>query len=119
MDSKGNSSELIHRLAEDLKEWAELRKAFKGQIRSATKFVSDYCHCCYQDNNEKEMKASIDKFEADIGERIDELDKTVKDLLQFVRSNGTPTLLRLLISNRSLPGYQSTKHIDLRALRPA
>ena len=119
MDTKGNSAELIHHLAEDLKEWAELRKAFKGQIRSARKFVSDYCHCCYQDDNEKDMKAPIDKFEAEIGERIDELDQTVKDLLQFVCSMLTPRFPKLLISDRSLLGYQSMKHIDLRALPPA
>ena len=84
MNSKGNSAELIHRLAEDLKEYAEVRKVFRGQIRSARKFVTDYCERYYQDNDGKEMKVPINEFEVDIGEKIDQLDQTVKDLLQFV-----------------------------------
>lgn len=84
MNSKGNSAELIHRLAEDLKEYAEVRKVFRGQIRSARKFVTEYSERFYQENDAKEMKVPIKAFEADIGEKIDQLDQTVKDLLQFV-----------------------------------
>jgi hypothetical protein len=84
MNSKGNSAELIHRLAEDLKEYAEVRKVFRGQIRSARNFVTEYSERYYQENDAKEMKVPIKAFEADIGEKIDQLDQTVKDLLQFV-----------------------------------
>lgn len=84
MNTKGNSVELIHRLAEDAKEWAELRKAFRGQVRAARDFVTDYCHCCDQDERGKEMQLPITEFESDISDKIDGLEQTVKDLLQFV-----------------------------------
>lgn len=84
MDFKGNSAIFIHRLADDSKEYAEVRKVFRGQIRSATKFVTEYSERYDQEKDAKEMKAPIKEFEADIGERIDQLDQTVKDLLQFV-----------------------------------
>ena len=84
MSTKGNNFELVYRLAEDAKEWAELRKAFRGQLRAARDFVTDYCRSCDQDECGKEMQLRITKFEADISDKIYGLEQTVKELLQFV-----------------------------------
>ena len=84
MIAKGNDFELIHRLAEDARESAKLRKAFRGQVRVARDFVIDYCRCCDLDEDRKAIQSPIDRFNADIGEKINQLDQTVKDLLQFV-----------------------------------
>ncbi|OAF98488.1 ankyrin, partial [Paraphaeosphaeria sporulosa] len=80
--SKGNSIELIHYLAEDAQEWAKLRKALRTQVQAVRDFIRDYCRYCEQEYS-KTMRLPIDQFDTDVNEKINQLDQTVKDLLQF------------------------------------
>ncbi|KAF2824303.1 ankyrin [Ophiobolus disseminans] len=81
--AKGNSAELIHCLAGDAREWAELRSALRGQIQAAKKFAVKYCRKYDQGNSRRTMHLAIDQFNTDVNEQINRLDQTVKDLLQF------------------------------------
>lgn len=78
---------MINCLAEDAREWATLRKALKSQVHAARDFVLKYCLCCNQAEHQRRMQLPINQFEADITEKINELDQTVKDLLQLVRTS--------------------------------
>lgn len=83
---KGNNSvELINRLAEDAHELAQLRNNFKGQLQSAQKFVVEYCSKYDHDGGRKTMQLEIDQFAIDVNEQFNQLDQTVKELIQFVR----------------------------------
>jgi hypothetical protein len=75
---------LIHHLAEDARNLAELRSILKGQIQSARKFAMKYCGKYDQDGGSRTMHSEIDQFATDVNEQFNNLDQTVKDLLQFV-----------------------------------
>jgi hypothetical protein len=75
---------LIHDLARDAREWAELRSILRGQIQAAKDFVVKYCRNYNQGSTLKTMHSAIDQLNTDVNEHIDRLDQTVKDLLQFV-----------------------------------
>jgi hypothetical protein len=85
LQAKGNNSlELINCLAEVAYELAQLRSDFKVQLRSAQKFVVDYCGKYDENGGRRTMQPKIDQFAVDVNEQFNQLDQTVKELLQFV-----------------------------------
>jgi hypothetical protein len=91
--AKGNSIELIHYLAEDAQEWAKLRKALRVQVEALGNFMRDYCRCCELAPS-KAMWQPIKQFDHEVNEKINQLDQTVKDLLQLVCAFFTVRWLR-------------------------
>ena len=83
--AKGDSSTLIHRLAEDAQELAKLRSILRGQVREARNFAVEYCRHYDKDNGSIVMQEAIDCFKSEVNDQIAQLEQTVKDLLQFVR----------------------------------
>jgi hypothetical protein len=75
---------MIEHLAEDAREWAELRSALRGQIQATKTFAVDYERDYNQGNRQITINSAIDQFATDVNEQINRLDQTVKDLLQFV-----------------------------------
>jgi hypothetical protein len=84
--AKGNSIELIHYLAEDAQEWAKLRKALRVQVEALG-------NCCELAPS-KAMWQPIKQFDHEVNEKINQLDQTVKDLLQLVCAFFTVRWLR-------------------------
>jgi hypothetical protein len=74
----------MHHLARDAQKWAERRNILQDQVHEAEKFVTDYCRRYNGNQTLKDLKSSIHEFEANISKRIDQLDQTVRDLLQIV-----------------------------------
>jgi hypothetical protein len=86
LHAKGkNSDKLIERLAEDAHELAQLRSHFQGQVQSAQKFVVGYCGKYDDGVGRRTMQSEIGQFAVDVNEKFNQLDQTVKELLQFVR----------------------------------
>lgn len=113
---RGNSSRLIHHLAEDAQDWAELRSVLRCQVRTAREFAVEYCRTYNEENGLGVMCRAIDSFADEIDSQIGRLDQTVKDLLQFVSIFTVPLAdLPELILARNLPGSQSMKLIDQQA----
>lgn len=80
---KGQNREMIHRLAEDAKEWARLRVILQGQIQVARDFSAEHCRR-YNADKGKVVQRALDSFSDEVGSQLDQLDQTVKDLLQLV-----------------------------------
>lgn len=87
---RGNSSKLIHHLAEDAQDWAELRSILRCQVRTAREFALQYCHSYNEENGPRIMCKTIDSFADEVDSQIGRLDQTVKDLLQFVSTFTVP-----------------------------
>ncbi|OAL48910.1 hypothetical protein IQ07DRAFT_65667 [Pyrenochaeta sp. DS3sAY3a] len=79
---RGNSPEMIHRLAEDALEWAKLRTMLRGQNAAAKEFIVDYQRYD-QGQDRKNMHEALDEFVTEVTDRIERLDQTVKEILQF------------------------------------
>ncbi|KAF2181531.1 hypothetical protein K469DRAFT_589019 [Zopfia rhizophila CBS 207.26] len=85
LDKKGRGSELIHHLAEDAQDWAELRSILNGQVRTARNFAVEHCHR-YDDKGLKCAQEAIDGLSDDVMDRISQLDQIVRTswiLLEF------------------------------------
>jgi hypothetical protein len=85
LEEKGKTSELIDRLAGLAKNLAECRSYLQDQSHEARAFSDDY----RRRYNEgvwvsRKSHATVDKCFENITKRFDELDQTVRDLLQFV-----------------------------------
>jgi hypothetical protein len=63
---------------------AQLRSDFKVQLQSAQKFGVDYCSKYDDNGGRRTMQPKIDQFAVDVNEQFNQLDQTVKELLQFV-----------------------------------
>jgi hypothetical protein len=83
--SEGQTPDLMHHLVRDAQKWAEHRNILQDQVHDAEKFVTDYCRRCNgnQTREDRELLL-IHQLEANISKRIDQLDQTVRDLLQIV-----------------------------------
>lgn len=75
---------MIHRLAEDALEWAKLRSMLRGQNAAAKGFIVAYQRYD-QGQDRKNMQEALDEFVTEVTDRIELLDQTVKEILQFVR----------------------------------
>ncbi|KAL6399892.1 putative ankyrin repeat-containing protein [Ilyonectria robusta] len=104
---QGNSSELVYRLAKDAQMWTILRRLLRDNVQEATKFATSYCHKYQNGDGLQSTLEAINQLEKRINPRLDTLDETVRDLLQFTSSADT---------SRNLHGYQSPRHTSQRAL---
>ena len=86
LEEKGNNRDLILRLAQNARIWADLRKILKEQTRTAQKFASNYTFRYNGNQGYDEVDLLLSDFTTTIGGRLDGLDQTVRDLLQLVRS---------------------------------
>ncbi|KAH6967873.1 ankyrin repeat-containing domain protein [Ilyonectria sp. MPI-CAGE-AT-0026] len=81
---QGNSSELVYRLAKDAQMWTILRRLLRDNVQEATKFATSYCHKYQNGDGLQSTLDAINQLEKRINPRLDTLDETVRDLLQFV-----------------------------------
>ncbi|KAF2825893.1 hypothetical protein CC86DRAFT_324609 [Ophiobolus disseminans] len=77
--AKGESRELISRLAQDAQTWADLRRKLKDHVRTAQEFVKIHGH--RSDN--QDLNNLIEDLGLTNGRRIDQLEQAVRDLLQL------------------------------------
>lgn len=80
---QGNSSELVYRLAKDAQMWTFLRRRLRGNIQEAKKFATSYCQKYQNGDGLEPILEAINQLEQQINPRLDTLDETVRDLLQF------------------------------------
>ena len=117
---KGNSPNLIHHLAEDAQEWAELRSILRSQVCTARDFAVGHCRRYNEDKGLRVMQKAIDSFSDEVNDQISQPDQTVKDILQFVSIfHALSNSLSELTLVRSLPGSQLMRLIDQRASQQA
>jgi hypothetical protein len=82
LGKQGKSEHIIDRLAKDARKLAKLHHDLQTQIRTARSFTKSYCRD-YHIRGERKAKEAIENF-SNIDNRIDDLDQTVRDLLQVV-----------------------------------
>jgi hypothetical protein len=102
--SEGKNPKLIGYLANDAQKWTQFRSSLQDQVREAQKFAVEYGQRYNENQTSKDMQQVIGEFESRVGDRINELDQTVRDLLQIVSTLTIPTTSSELTLRRSLPG---------------
>lgn len=95
---------------------AELRHCLRAQVRDAKSFVNYY----YRSLSVEVGQPSLETVEAfaRIDDLLQELDQTIRDLLQLVSTLQAPPKL-IITCNRNLHGCQSMKPISPRVLEQA
>ncbi|KAL6786563.1 hypothetical protein J3E68DRAFT_420021 [Trichoderma sp. SZMC 28012] len=83
-ESKGKNSEITDCLAKDAQAVARLRTVLAGLTSDAERFMNNYCARFNADNIPKDLQKLIkDDMEVGINKRLEDLDQTVRDLLQI------------------------------------
>jgi uncharacterized protein Yka (UPF0111/DUF47 family) len=81
--AKGQNPNLINLLAEDALIWAKFRSNLQLQVDTAKDFARLIMP--YSDEEHlNDLQDFIERFSQDINKSIDELDQTIRDLLQLV-----------------------------------
>ncbi|CAN9363325.1 unnamed protein product [Alternaria alternata] len=83
LEKRGSNRELILRLAQDARTWADLRKILKEQTKTTQEFASKYSFHYNGNQGSDEVDMLLSDFTTTIGGRLDALDQTVRDLLQL------------------------------------
>ncbi|CAN9362528.1 unnamed protein product [Alternaria alternata] len=83
LEERGSNRELILRLAQNARTWADLRKILKEQTKTAQHFASNYSSRYNGNQGSDEVDMLLSDFTTTIGGRLDGLDQTVRDLLQL------------------------------------
>jgi hypothetical protein len=104
LESEGKNPKLIGYLANDAQKWAQFRSSLQDQVRVAQKFSVEYGQRYNENWTSKDMQQVIGEFESRVGDRINELDQTVRGILQIVSTLTIPTISSELTLRRSLPG---------------
>jgi hypothetical protein len=79
-------------LANDAQRWTEFRSSLQDQVRRAGIFATDYSKRYNDYKSPKDMQLVIGEFESRVSDRINELDQTVRDLLQIVSTLTIPRI---------------------------
>jgi hypothetical protein len=74
----------MRRLAKDAQRWAELRSILQDHADVAQKFIVEYSERYNANQFPKDLQHTVKEFKAKISLRLDQLDQTIRDLLQFV-----------------------------------
>jgi hypothetical protein len=82
--SEGKNPELIGYLANDAQRWAKFRSSLQDQVRSAREFAMEYNRRYNEKKTLKYMPQEIGELESTVSDRMNDLDQTVRDLLQIV-----------------------------------
>jgi hypothetical protein len=80
------------------------RSSLQDQVRKAQNFAVEYGQRYNENQTLKDMQQVIGEFESKVSDRINELDQTVRDLLQIVSTLTILTISYELTLRRSLPG---------------
>lgn len=96
--SEGKNPELIDELAKDAQKWAEFRSSLQAQVHKANDFAREYGQRYNKIQISKDTQQVIEEFESGVNDRLNELDQTVRDLLQIVSSLTIPTFRASLSS---------------------
>jgi hypothetical protein len=89
---EGKNPELIGYLANDAQRWTKFRGSLQDQVRRAQKFAMEYSQRYNENKTPKDMQQVISEFESRVSDRINELDQTVRDLLQIVSTLTIPRI---------------------------
>lgn len=82
--SEGKDPDLMRQLARDAQKWTELRAILQDHTSVAQKFIVEYSERYNANQFPKDLQDTVDEFKAKITRRLDQLDQTIRDLLQFV-----------------------------------
>lgn len=108
--SEGKNPDLMRRLARDAQKWTELRSILQDHTDVAQKFIVEYSERYHANQFPIDLQRTVNEFKVDISRRLDQLDQTIRDLLQFVRFSVPLTCVPvMLIPLRNLPGPQLTR----------
>ncbi|KPM43802.1 hypothetical protein AK830_g2728 [Neonectria ditissima] len=83
LKEKGQSSELIYRLAKDALKWTELRVMLKDHVQSTEQLAVTYCRQYNGGHGLKGIQQALAELEQKVNNRLSKLDQTVRDLLQL------------------------------------
>lgn len=86
--ARGQSQEIILRLAQDAQTWSSLRTILKTQMCTARGFAREYCQRYNKGQGENVLVECIAVNENSIIARIERLDQAIRDLLQLVSVRG-------------------------------
>lgn len=75
----------MRQLARDAQKWTELRSILQDHTDVAQKFIVEYSQRYNANRFPTDLQNTVDEFKAKISRRLDQLDQTIRDLLQFVR----------------------------------
>lgn len=75
----------MRQLARDAQKWTELRSILQDHTNTAQTFIVEYSQRYNANRFPKDLQTTVDEFKAKISRRLDQLDQTIRDLLQFVR----------------------------------
>ncbi|KUL83782.1 hypothetical protein ZTR_06613 [Talaromyces verruculosus] len=81
--SEGKNPDLMRQLARDAQKWTELRSILQDHTDTAQKFIVEYSQRYNANRFPKDLQKTVDEFKAKISRRLDQLDQTIRDLLQF------------------------------------
>ncbi|PCH05679.1 Hypothetical protein PENO1_021120 [Penicillium occitanis (nom. inval.)] len=81
--SEGKNPDLMRQLAQDAQKWTELRSILQDHTDTAQKFIVEYSQRYNANRFPKDLQNTVDEFKAKISHRLDQLDQTIRDLLQF------------------------------------
>ncbi|KAL5085099.1 hypothetical protein Trisim1_010887 [Trichoderma cf. simile WF8] len=86
LKSMGDKLAMINFLAKDAQQLAQLRKILASQTSDAEEFLKDYCLRFQREQQalQDTMRVLKDEFQVEIIQRFENLDQSVRDLLQFV-----------------------------------
>jgi hypothetical protein len=85
MRSEGKNPELMRRLAKDAQTLTEFRLTLQNHANVAENFFVKYCQLYDASRVPKDLQRQVNEFQAKVNNQINQLDQTIRDLLQFVR----------------------------------
>ncbi|OAL45449.1 hypothetical protein IQ07DRAFT_548142 [Pyrenochaeta sp. DS3sAY3a] len=83
LEAQGGDGKLIRLLAEDAQTLAMLRSVLQSQILTVKTFADEYCHSYDRGGGQQIIYSEINLYDVDVSKCIQQLEQTVKDLLQF------------------------------------
>ncbi|KAH6869122.1 hypothetical protein B0T10DRAFT_569067 [Thelonectria olida] len=83
LNDGGTNPRLIHRLAADAQTWSSLRRILRSHVERSSAFITEYCKHCDDAGDGSELVEALDQMQLQVNARLDKLDQTGRDLLQF------------------------------------
>lgn len=83
----------MRRLAKDAQKWTELRSIMQDHADSAERFGVYYCERYNANKIPEELHKSVNELKVKVSGRINQLDQTIRDLLQFVSFKSSMKLI--------------------------
>ncbi|KAH7127934.1 ankyrin repeat-containing domain protein [Dactylonectria estremocensis] len=80
---KGQSAELIHRLAEDAQKWLDLRLMLRDHIQAADELAILYFRHFNGGDGLNQVQSALQRLEVQVNRRLNTLDQITRDLVQL------------------------------------